>query len=170
MTNWKGIFGGASLAAVETIEIYVDDVFGIEVSVIDSGQVNFRNVACGLVWPVGVIAPRTNTDGTLIYTDGTLFTGLSTDLIVKQLGDEIGISKSIKSGVSISQVGSIATVQFVALAEGEGEIALVKLEANDIENGQVVSRYTASDGSVIVNASPVIQPTKTVIFKVRVVK
>src|SRR5574343_557924 len=102
MTNWKGIFGSSTL--VEVIEVYVDDVFGIEVFIIDSGQVNFRNVACGLTWPVGIIAPRTNTDGTLIYSDGSLFTGLSTDLVVKQLGDEIGISKSIKSGVSISQV------------------------------------------------------------------
>lgn len=168
MTNWKGIFGSSTL--VEVIEVYVDDVFGIEVSIIDSGQVNFRNVACGLTWPVGIIAPRTNTDGTLIYSDGSLFTGLSTDLVVKQLGDEIGISKSIKSGVSISQVGSIVTVQFVALVEGEGEIALVKIEANDIENGQPVSRYTANDGSIRINTSPVIQPTKTVIFKVRVVR
>jgi hypothetical protein len=67
-----------------------------------------------------------------------LFTGLSTDLIVKQLGDEIGNSKSIKSGVSISQVGSMLRCSLWSLAEGEGEIALVKLEANELK---MVNQY-----------------------------
>jgi hypothetical protein len=179
--DWKSIFSGGvenseTLAAIPTVELTVGDTFGAKVSITDSGGLLFRNAACGMTWPIGVIAPVLKTDNSLTYTDVDskelevpLFQGFSYDLGASLVGSVIGITKTLKSGASVASTGVVAIIEFKAIAAGEGEIVLLDPEANDIENGILVKRITAIEDSVNLNVAPIIQPTGTVLFRVKVV-
>lgn len=162
---WK-MFGLGSTTEVPTVELNVGDIFSVVVSISDNGGLYFRNVACGLTWPVGVVAPKSP----LEHTQGNLFEGLEHDLVVKHLADEIGISDTLKSGNSISKVGDIVTIYFTAENEGTGEFTLTKLQVNDVVNNELVVRDSVSEGSASINSTSLVPATGTVIFKVRVVK
>lgn len=160
----------ATLAPIQTIELKIGDLFNVEAIISDAAGLLYRNVTCAIRWPVGVVNPTVKEEGTLNFTDGDLLSGLSYDLIVKQVADEVAVSKTLKSGSSVSQIGTIASVQFKATAVGTGEILLVSLDAIDDVNGALVHHSTASEGSVSLNSTEVeIPPTGVVLFKVRVV-